>query len=106
MREFRTAVKAKKDADQPIPFTLDGQQYLAVKPKDWALLETAAAQADGVGEAEQAAAAVGFIKAVFAEPGRSRLLARLRDPADDIDVADVRPIMEWLTEEWSGRPTG
>jgi hypothetical protein len=106
MREFRTAVKNANGSNDEVPFSLDGHQFVAVRPKEWVMLETAAVQADGVPPGEQAAAVIGFVKSVFAEPGRTTILARLRDPADELDVEDMRPIIEWLTEEWAGRPTG
>ena len=105
MQEFVTSKKRRDGELDRLEFQIDGQPYAALRPKDWHLLELAVVNATDAPEADKAAALRTFVATVFEEPGASMLLRRLRDPADDLDVADVGPIIEWLIGQWSGRPS-
>lgn len=104
MKEFRTAKKAKTKQDT-IRFKVDGETMTAIRPKSWTTLETAAG-ADENNPAAAAKASIDMITGMFDAASRQRLLARLRDPDDALDLNDVQEYLTWLTEEWSGRPTG
>lgn len=106
MREFTTTKKAHDGSLERLEFAIDTVVYAARRPKDWHLLELSVVNAADASESDKAAALRTFVATVFEEPGATRLLRRLRDPADDLDVADVGPVIEWLIGEWSGRPIG
>lgn len=101
VKGFTTAARRKK----PIRFDLDGEAYTFTPPKSagplFALLE-----ADDGDELAGARVQFDWLGAGLADGQSEKLIARLKDPEDDLDVEDLRPIIEWLQEQISGRPTG
>jgi hypothetical protein len=101
--EFTTS----KRRNDPIEFTLDGEQYLFTPPKSAGML-LAMAGADN----SEIAANSAMIRALFdwlgdglPEEQSQRLMARLQDKEDDLDTDTLIQIIQGLQKEVAGRPT-
>lgn len=101
MTEALEFTSAKKRRD-PIPFTLDGDEYEFTPPKNSFLALRVID--DDPGDS--------YIKLTMDWLGEglpkaqvNRLMKKLRDPKDDLDVEDVEKVAEKLLETVSGRPT-
>lgn len=46
-----------------------------------------------------------ILDAVMLPESAERFAARMNDPADPITIDDLRNVLEWLMEEYTGRPT-
>lgn len=57
------------------------------------------------GIAQQIAGLVDFITDVLDEESRDYIVRRLMDRTDPFGITDLRGIVDYLMEEWSGRPT-
>lgn len=102
MLEFKTS--ARENADEPITFKIDGEEYTAYPPKDTALAFLAAASA-GNSTGEQLREVLSFLRDTLDQDSQERLFARLRDPLDDMTMVDATNILSGLIKEFSGRPT-
>lgn len=106
--EFDVTPKQRK----PIRFRLAGDPHIYVftPPKDAVLMmpvfdsATDTRQDGGLG--------VGLTKSTFdwlgqglSEADHDRVIARLKNPEDDLDVEDLTAVIESLTEKVGGRPT-
>lgn len=99
-KEFTTA----KRRNTAIKFTLDGETYSFTPPKQAALILDVLDGADS--EVEQARALYDWLGEGLGEEKADALVARLRDPADDLDWPQLLEIAQWLQGEVTGRPTG
>ena len=99
-KEFTTA----KRRNAAIEFTLDGVTYSFTPPKQAALILDVLDGADS--EVEQARALYDWLGDGLGEEQANALVARLRDPDDDLDWVQLFEIAQWLQEEATGRPTG
>lgn len=48
---------------------------------------------------------IDFFTEVLDEPSKEYIVSRLLDRHDPFGVAEIEPIVFWMMEEWSGRPT-
>lgn len=107
MREFTTAVEevVEGDEDHGIEFKVDGVTCRAYRPGDGQLAVLMATTTKHSSEQEQIAGIINFFVAVLDDETHSYIVSRLLDRRDRFGIAQVQNIMEWLIEQWSGRPT-
>lgn len=108
MKEFNTAVKevAAGDIDEGIEFKIDDRTLVAYKPSDGQLAMLMASLGRGSSETDSIAGVINFFVKVLSREGAQYIESRLLDREDTgFELAQVEEIMEWLVEEWSGRPT-
>ena len=109
MHEFTTAVKEAEEREvedgDVVEFKVDGYPCKAYRPtpSQFAFVVTATSRHTPL--MQQIAGVINFIDSVMDEDGSSHLQARLLDRKDDFGIDEVRDILEWLIEQWSGRPT-
>lgn len=96
---FTTSAKTGAET-QLTPFTLDGEQLQAHKPKDAVAFWIRRILVDE----DDIEAVVGgyekFIHYVFPADTRTRLLARLEDVDDDFDISDMNVLLMQLFTTW------
>lgn len=111
MREFSTAVKrAQREAaeDQPeeaIEFKVDGETLRAFPPSEGQFAMIASVMTDYARTSDQIAATINFVFGLLDDDSRVHLKRRLFDREDPFGTDEVMEIMDYLIEEWSGRPT-
>lgn len=118
MKEFATAARAveNEEADDryPYEFTLDGVLCRAREPKDGQVAVLMASTGRHSGTQDQIAGIINFFVSVLDADTHQFIVNKLLDPEDDFgleapednpEAASVQGIMEYLMEEWSGRPT-
>lgn len=57
-------------------------------------------------DATRLAAIIDFFVGVLDEPSHQYLVERLLDRRDPFGLPEVSELLEWMVEEWGGRPTG
>lgn len=55
--------------------------------------------------ADEMSSALGLFKDVLSPNDYHTLVRRLRDPKDEVDIAMLSEIIEWLVEQWQDFPT-
>jgi hypothetical protein len=92
--EFTTGKKRR----EPIPFTLDGHDFVFNPPK------LAGAVLDALDDDEGAGALLDWFAQGLDEETEKFITARLRDEQDDLDVEDLGNVIKALMEKVVGRP--
>lgn len=109
MREFVTAAneaaETPEDKAAGTPFTVDGREYRAFKPQDGQLAVLMATTGRHSSQAEMVSGLINFFVNVLDEESHHHIIDRLLDRNDKFGIEQVQEIMEWMVEEWSGRPT-
>lgn len=106
MKEFNTAIReAIEDQDAPLEFAIDGAKMVAYKPTDGQIAITMAAMSRHTSDQTKAAAAIDFFIAVLDEDSAAHITERLMTREDPFGLEEVQDILEFLVEEWIGRPT-
>lgn len=95
--EFTTAKKRR----DPLDFTLDGETY-HFTPTKTAGVVLALADGDNTEVMKQT---FDWLSHGLPDDEAQRLIDRLNDPDDDLDVDDLGTIISGLQEEIAGRPT-
>jgi hypothetical protein len=54
---------------------------------------------------DKMAGVIDFFVGILDEADYDYVVNRLLDPQDNLGIEEVQQVMEWLMEEWSGRPT-
>lgn len=114
MKEFVSAAdEANRDesADNEYPFVLDAgtpreRELIAYHPGDGQIAILMAETGRHTNLHTKVAGAIDFFQSVFSDDDAVYLRNRLLDRTDDFGMPTVQAIIEWLLEEWSGRPTG
>ncbi len=100
-RDFDAAASARDL--EPIFFTVRGDDYEAIPEcPGGLLLDLAAANDSGKTEASTA---VKLLDAVLTGDSAERFKTALRRPDNPISLGDLTDIIQWLVEEYTGRPT-
>lgn len=103
MKQFPAAVHRTK----PIEFEIAGDVFHFTPPKlagpALALLEPM--DDAGSWEIEQLRQQMDWLGEGLAEGEADKLMARLRDPEDPLDLPVVWQVLEWLLAKVAGRPT-
>jgi len=102
MQEFTT--EPSTDRLETVEFHLDGIRLFARKPKSVSFIGlTDTMEMDGV---DAIKGTLRFMDEALLPESRDHIQARLDDPDDDFDVDNVVPILNWVIEEFTNRPTG
>lgn len=88
-----------------LDFELDGETLYARRPKTNAFLALADF-ADSDDAYVQIRGVRTFMEECLIPESRGVIQERLDDPDDEFDLDDIVPIINWLIEEMSARPTG
>lgn len=95
--------RASTEAVETLEFEFDGVLLYAKRPKYAALLDLADV-ADRT-PVEQVTAALDFVDQCLVADSRDYLNDRLRDPDDSLELTDLSELLQWITEEFTARPT-
>ena len=108
MREFVTAAEKSEestdDGDEPIVFLVDGHEMRAYKPTEGQFALLMMAMGRHASTTDQFAGVVDFFFNVLDEPSQAYVSSRMMSREDLIPLEKIVEIMEFLTEEWGGRP--
>lgn len=85
-----------------VPFVLDGEEYVARKPKDSVLVFLAAAQSDSASDADKVYAVMEFLRGSLTIASQHRIQSRLRDFDDPLEIQDLMPVIEGVSKEFGG----
>lgn len=97
--DFQTAKRRK----EPIPFTLDGETYEFTPQKNSILVMPSLGEdPDG---SEELRGIFDWLGSGLPEDQEQRIIDRLKDPEDDLDLDMLNRVVTALLEEISGRPT-
>lgn len=108
MKEFSTAIseaERQDDEDNAMEFSVDGTLCRAYRPSDGQLAFLMASTGRHSSDSEQIAGLINFFVAVLDDDSHNYVVSRLLDRRDPFGLEQVQAIMEWMVEEWSGRPT-
>lgn len=106
IKEFTTALKAvTEDEDLPMVFSVDGHELAAYKPTDGQLAILMSSLGRHTQVQQKVAGVINFFVAVMDEDSATYVTDRLLSRDDPLGVEQVEEIMEWMIEEWTGRPT-
>jgi len=104
MKQFKTAAKASSVMENPVPveFAINDTEYVANPPNSGQLTLFMAAQASGDG-GEIALAMLELLVVILGDEQYIEFENGLKDGTIEMEM--VMDIIEFLTEEWSTRPT-
>lgn len=106
MLEFKTSTKKtlKKDADDKVPFKIDGEEFIA-KPAAGGALTLLIASGASDNPSEQVWEIMQFFKSILSTADMTRITNKLRDTDDPFELTDLINVMQGLVAEFAGRPT-
>lgn len=108
-KSFSTAVASsvikKTGEEEQYDFEVDGVQCVAFKPSEAQLAMALASMGRFSKDTDQIAAVINFLVGILDDRTNSYIVNRLLDRTDPFGLEQVQDILEWLIEEWSGRPT-
>lgn len=106
MKEFITAAQESiEDSEKPAEFAIDGQVLYAYRPTDGQIAMTMASLARHTNEQTKTAGVIDFFVEILDEESANYVINRLLSRTDPLGLDEVQQILEWLVEEWTGRPT-
>lgn len=107
MKEFTTAINEviEGDTEAPMEFLLDGEKIRAYKPTEGQLAMLMASMGRHTTDQTKIAGIIDFFVAVLDEEGHQYVVSRLLSRDDPLGIVQVQEVMEWMIEEWTGRPT-
>jgi hypothetical protein len=107
MKEFITAARRVENEGEDVgyPFQIDGVDCIAYPPEPGQLAVLLAATSRHSSEQDKIAGMINFFVQVLDQPTHTWIVGRLLDRKDPFGLDQVEDIMEWLIEQWSGRPT-
>src|SRR5262245_10270535 len=105
MKEFTTAVREAKPDDEQMTFTVDGRECTCYKPDAGQMAVLLATISRQNSWSQQVAGVINFFVEVLDQDSHAYLVGRLLDRTDPFGIDEVQDIIEWMVEEWTGRPT-
>lgn len=107
VKEFITAVEETEREDRnedTYTFVVDGVECRCYKPGDGQLAVLLATTGRHSSTQEQIAGIINFFASVLDDSSHHYIVSRLLDRRDPFGIEQVQGIMEWMVEEWTGRP--
>jgi hypothetical protein len=108
MREFITAVEDAVDQEETeepgLIFAIDGQEMRAYKPTEGQFALLMVAMGRHASNMDQFAGIIDFFISVLDEPSEHYVISRMQTRDQIIPLEKIVEIMEWMIEEWGGRP--
>jgi hypothetical protein len=109
MKEFTTSVEQSEASrplgSDPITFAVDGEEWTAYPPTGGQLTLIIASMSESTKDVDRVKGILDFLDGVLDDDAKATYRERLMDRDDPFDLPDVERIINWLVEEWSGRPT-
>jgi hypothetical protein len=107
MKEFTTALKAvtEDDDDAPLMFSIDGHEMRAYRPSDGQLAMLMVAISKHASDQARIAGVIDFFVSIMDKESHSYVVDRLLSREDPLGIEEVKDVIEWMVEEWTGRPT-
>jgi len=106
VKEFTTAAEAAAGEDEPdLVFTLDGEELRAYRPTEGQFALLMMAMGRHASNTEQYAGILEFFVSVLDDESQRYVLNRMEARGEMISTKTIVEIMEWMVEEWGGRPT-
>jgi hypothetical protein len=103
---LRAAVEAKgEDPGKPEKRGVDDHVYSFDPPKSAVMLMPVLENGDGNGGIAMTKATFDWLGQGMSKEDNDRILARLKDPKDDLDVDTLSNVVEALSSKVAGRPT-
>ena len=108
VREFITAVKQSEEGteEEPLVFRVEenGPELRAYKPTEGQFALLVMSLGRHASNMDQAAGIIDFFINVLDEESERYVVQRMMGRQNIIPLSKIVEIMEWLTEEWGGRP--
>jgi protein-tyrosine-phosphatase len=107
MREFVTAAEQADETgvdEADLIFTLDGEELRAFKPTEGQFALLMMAMGRHVAQTEQISGVLDFFINMLDAPSQRYVMNRMASRDDVIATATIVEILEWMIEEWGGRP--
>lgn len=108
MREFVTAVEdavaEEEDQEPGLVFSIDGQEMRAYKPTEGQFALLMVAMGRHASNMDQFAGIIDFFISVLDEQSEHYVISRMQTRDNIIPLENIVEIMEWMIEEWGGRP--
>lgn len=106
MREFVTAAEKTEETEDEadLIFSIDGHEMRAYKPTEGQFALLMMAMGRHASNVDQFAGVIDFFIQVLDEPSERYVVERMMSRKDIIPMEKIVEIMEWMVEEWGGRP--
>ena len=105
MKEFTTALRdAEQGTEEPVEFKLDDQVVKAYRPTDGQIAILMASIGRHTTESTKIAGVIDFFVATLDDESYNYVVNRLLSRDDPLELEQVQEVIEWMIEEWSGRP--
>jgi len=107
MREFVTAAEeavVEIEEEPSLVFAIDGHEMRAYKPTEGQFALLMMAMGRHASNIDQFSGVIDFFIQTLDEPSQRYVLDRMMTRTDIIPLSKIVEIMEWMIEEWGGRP--
>lgn len=107
MKEFTTAAERQdQEGDEAdLIFAIDGQEMRAYRPTEGQFALLMMAMGKHASNNDQFAGVIDFFINVLDEDSRRYVIGRMEGRTNIIPMEKIVEVMEWMVEEWGGRPT-
>lgn len=109
IKSFSTAAKSVEDNETPVgapvEVEFDERKILFNPPTTGQWAVTMAGNSDAADTSEQLATQINFFFSLLGSKDAAWFKHRLFDRDDPFDVDNIAELIEYLMEEWAGRPT-
>jgi hypothetical protein len=106
VKEFLTAIEqAEQTEDEAdLVFAIDGEQMRAYRPTEGQFALLMMAMGRHASNQDQFAGVMDFFINVLDESSQKYVIDRMTTRSNTIPLEKIVEIMEWMVEEWGGRP--
>ena len=108
MREFVTAVEDAVDQEENeepgLVFSIDGEEMRAYKPTEGQFALLMMAMGRHASSQDSFAGIIDFFISVLDEDSERYVISRMQSRSNIIPLEKITEILEWMIEEWGGRP--
>ena len=102
----KTRIVIEAAPREPVPVSLVGEEYLVTAPKSTIALALAARVKEAGEDGGKIRAEIdSWVRLAFGKKQASKVIARLDDGEDDLDLSHVMSLMQQLAEASTGDPT-
>jgi len=109
MKEFISAIEEAEQTEEPgevpLEFMLDGHELKAYRPTDGQLALLMSSLSRHTSMNTKIAGCIDFFVEVLDPDSHAYVVGRLLSRENPIPFEKVQEIIEWMSEEWTGRPT-
>jgi hypothetical protein len=107
VKEFSTAAEKQDETtdEADLIFMLDDHEMRAYKPTEGQFALVMMALGRHASNTEQFAGVIDFFVNVLDGPSQQYVMDRMASRENVIPMEDIVAMLEWMVEEWGGRPT-